>query len=804
MSQPTHTPMMQQYLSIKAQYPGKLLFYRMGDFYELFFDDAVLVASLLEITLTSRGQSAGTPIPMAGVPYHAAESYLARLVQKGYTVAICEQVGDPQTTKGPMHREVQRILTPGTVTDEALLDTKDECLLAAISFKAKPQPHYGLATLDMSTGRFSLQECDINTLGSELIRLNPKETLISEDLMCPDLVAQLPALQKRPTWDFELSQAKERLCKQFQTAHLQAFECEELPLALMAAGALLKYAQETQRTPLMHIRGLKVEQPHDHLFLDAHTRKHLELTSHLQGQAKYNLAARYDTTLTPMGSRLFKRWLQCPLRDYKKLQIRQACVATCIQNHLFEHLRPHLKHIGDMDRILTRIALRSARPRDLVKLKESLQAIPDILKNLEGFKAECLLKAMPLCLHETVATLINNAIIDVPPMLIRDGGVIKLGFDAELDELRLISENTTQFLLDLETRERKRTQLSTLKVGYNRIHGFFIELSRNQANDAPSDYIRRQTLKNVERFITPELKSYEDKVLSAKDRALEKEKAIYDTVLTQLQCDLASLQQTAQSLALLDVIVSFAKNAIEFNLCCPKLVNTPELTIKAGRHPVIEHTLSLPFIPNDIHLDPKRKVLLITGPNMGGKSTYMRQIALIVILACIGSFVPAKAATIGPIDRIFTRIGASDDIASGLSTFMVEMTETANILHHATSQSLVLLDEIGRGTSTYDGLALATACFEHLSQDIAAYTLFSTHYFELTQVAEKLNNADNVHLDAKEFEGHLIFLHTVEKGPANKSFGLQVAKLAGVPHPVLERAQHVLEVLSQTAEPIVL
>lgn len=804
MSQSTHTPMMQQYLDIKAQYPGKLLFYRMGDFYELFFDDAVLASRLLDITLTARGQSAGTPIPMAGVPFHAAESYLAKLVQKGHTVVICEQVGDPQTTKGPMHREVTRILTPGTVTDEALLDTKDECLLAAITFKAKPEPRYGLAMLDMSAGRFWIQECDIQTLQSELLRLAPKETLVPEDLTLPECIKVLPALQKRPIWDFELSQAQERLCKQFQVAHLQAFECEALPLGIMAAGALLKYALETQRTPLVHIRTIKVEQPHDYLFLDAHTRKHLELTRHPQGHTKHTLAARYDTTVTPMGSRLFNRWLQCPLRDYKKLQLRQACVAACLTDHLFQHIRPHLSPIGDMERILTRIALRSARPRDLVKLKESLQAVPSILKTLEGFKAERLLKTIKLRTHDEVTSLLERAIIEAPPMLIRDGGVIKPGYDAELDELRQISDNTTQFLFDLEDRERKRTQLTTLKVGFNRIHGFYIELSRTQANSAPADYIRRQTLKNVERFVTPELKAYEDKVLSAKDRALEKEKALYEALLTELQQDLPTLQQTAQYLALLDVLVSFAKNAVEFNLCCPTLVDTPELTIEAGRHPVIEHTLSDPFIPNDIKLDPKRKVLLITGPNMGGKSTYMRQTALIVILACIGSYVPARIATLGPIDRIFTRIGASDDLASGLSTFMVEMTETANILHNATSQSLVLLDEIGRGTSTYDGLALATACLEHLSETIQAYTLFSTHYFELTQITEKLENADNVHLDAKEFEGNLIFLHTVEKGPANKSYGLQVAKLAGVPHGVLERAQKVLQNLSSAAEPIVL
>ena len=797
MSKTSHTPMMQQYLKIKADHTNQLLFYRMGDFYELFYDDAELASKLLDITLTHRGQSDGQPIPMAGVPYHAAESYLAKLVNQGHTVAICEQVGDPKTSKGPVEREVTRILTPGTLTDEALLNSHDDCFLGAIFIDVKSET-YGFAVLDMSSGRFWVQECNEMTLKSELVRLSPKETLIPENIKnCPDFIKALPALKKKPLWDFELNASKEILCQQFNVAHLKAFECESMPFAIRAAGALLKYAQDTQRRSLTHIQNIKVIHPHQHLFLDAETRRHLELIKHPNGHKKPSLSGLYNNTMTPMGSRRFHRWLQCPLRDITALNHRHTGIKECLEAQRYELLRVCFKTMGDFDRILTRIALNTARPRDLTALKHSLYAVEKVKNLLHQFNSKTLHSMFPLEPHHDVSALIEKAIIDPSPALIREGGVIKPGYDNELDDLKDTSENASQFLKKLEMTERADTQLSTLKVGYNRVHGFFIELSRAQAEHAPAHYMRRQTLKNTERFITPELKEYEDKVLSAQERALAREKVLYEKILEILHPHISSIQKTAYQISVLDVLSTFAYNAVRFNLNCPILSKESGLVIKQGRHPIVEQTLKKPFIANDLTLNQAKKILLITGPNMGGKSTYMRQTALIVILAYMGSYVPAESAVIGPIDRVFTRIGANDDLSSGLSTFMVEMTETATILNSATENSLVLLDEIGRGTSTYDGLALATATLEYLSEKINAYTLFSTHYFELTHVANRLSNTENVHLDAKEHQGQLVFLHSVQPGPANKSYGLQVAKLAGVPSPVIQHAEEYLEYLTQ-------
>lgn len=788
-----HTPMMQQYLGIKAQHPQQLLFYRMGDFYELFFDDAKKAAALLDITLTARGHTAGEPIPMAGVPYHAAENYLAKLLEKGESVVICEQIGDPNTSKGPVERQVTRILTPGTVTDDALLDAQTETLLVAV---AEEKECFGIASLALSTGRFVLQEVTtVPALQSELQRLQPAELLICETFAFPEILPAKSFKIKRPQWDFDFTTATRQLCVQFNTKNLKAFECEALTIAITAAGCLLRYAHETQRTALPHIHRIIVENPNDFIHIDHHTRRNLELVQNLQGHREHTLLSVLDKTATPMGSRLLSRWINRPLSSREILSARQKTIQAFIESDTLDTLQKLLKQVGDIERILARIGLQSAKPRDLIKLRKALSCIPQIkllLSKKAAFPAE---KLTALNAHPEIYTLLTKALVEDPPVVIRDGGVIASGFDNALDELRSLSENADDFMHKLEKKEQARTKLSTLKVGYNRVHGFYIELSRQQALQAPKEYLRRQTLKNAERYITPELKIFEEKVLSSKEKALAREKILYEQLLQDLLPPLKAMQQSATMLSEVDVLANLAERAKSLNYYCPKLVETQGISIMGGRHPVVEQVISDPFIPNDVTLDPTTTLLMITGPNMGGKSTYMRQTALIVLLAHIGSFVPAKSAVIGPIDRIFTRIGASDDLAKGQSTFMVEMTETANILHYATAQSLVIMDEIGRGTSTFDGLALAWACAFELSQQIRAYTLFSTHYFELTQLAEKLSNVQNIHLDAKEYQDHLTFLHTVEKGPANKSYGLQVAKLAGIPKNVLAHATTMLSKL---------
>lgn len=786
-----HTPAMQQYLRIKAEYPDKLVFYRMGDFYELFFSDAQKAARLLDITLTKRGQSAGEPIPMAGVPYHSAEGYLAKLIKLGESVAICEQIGDPATSKGPVDRKVTRVITPGTATDEALLEERCDNLLVALHAE---QTTFGLAILDITSGRLSVVQVEhLEALLSELTRLNPVEILINEDFKQPAWLQNRSGVRRRPPWEFDLTTAQRLLTQQLQTHDLAGFGCSELTVAISAAGCLLHYAKDMQRSALPHIRALHVERREDSVILDAATRRNLELTINLNGGREHTLFAVLDRTHTPMGSRLLQRWLNRPIRQQAILLSRQQAISSLMENRHYQALHSLLRGIGDLERIVARIALKSARPRDLAQLRNALALLPDIQAHLAPLSASLIdqLRAQ-INIFPALLDLLQRAIVENPPVVIREGGVIAQGYHAELDELLNLSENAGQFLVDLETRERERTKISTLKVGFNRVHGYYIEISRGQAAQAPADYIRRQTLTNAERFITPELKVYEDKALSARSRALALEKSLYDELLDKLSIDLIKLQETAAGLSELDVLTALAECADELNFVRPQLTDIPGVHIEGGRHPVIEQVLSSPFVPNDAGLNPDRRMLIITGPNMGGKSTYMRQTALITLLAMVGSFVPAKKAVIGPIDRIFTRIGAADDLASGRSTFMVEMTETANILHNATEHSLVLMDEIGRGTSTFDGLSLAFACAEYLAQHLKCYTLFATHYFELTSLAETMAGVANIHLDAVEHGDSIVFLYAVNEGPANQSYGLQVAQLAGVPRSVIKRAKEKL------------
>ena len=782
--------MMQQFLRIKANHPRDLLFYRMGDFYELFFDDAKRAAELLDITLTARGTSAGEPIPMCGVPYHAAENYLARLVKAGISVAIVEQIGDPATSKGPVDRQVVRVVTPGTLSDEALLDDKVDNLLVAIS---QHQERYGIAYLDLSTGRFRVLEISgEEALTGELQRLDPAETLYHESIYHPVITARRGA-RSQPAWEFDSQSAQRALNTQFQTHDLQGFGCDNLELAIGAAGCLLQYVKDTQRSNLPHIRSIQQENLADSVILDVATRRNLEIDLNMTGGHSNTLLSVMDSCVTAMGSRLLRRWLHRPLTDIEILRQRHGAIHALCENDVYEPVRNALKPVGDMERILTRVALRSARPRDLTRMLSSLQALPEVRAELSRLTAEllCSLSAQTGD-YPQMCDLLSSAIIENPPVVIRDGGVIADGYDQELDKLRQISTNAGQFLLDIEQRERQITGISTLKVGYNRVHGYYIEISRAQSDQAPAEYIRRQTLKNAERFITPELKEFEDKALSSKSRALAREKGLYDELLERINEQLLALQNTAAAVAEIDVLANLAERADNLNLCQPQFCDEQVFEVIAGRHLVVEQVLQEPFIANDTLLNEQRRMLLITGPNMGGKSTYMRQNAVIALLAHIGSYVPASAAKLGPLDRIFTRIGSSDDLAGGRSTFMVEMTETANILHNASPHSLVLMDEVGRGTSTFDGLSLAWAAAVQLARSVKAFTLFSTHYFELTRLPEQCPTMANVHLDATEHQDHVVFLHNIQEGPANRSFGLQVAKLAGIPAPVLQAAQEKL------------
>ncbi|MBC3496016.1 DNA mismatch repair protein MutS [Pseudomonas kermanshahensis] len=794
-----HTPMMQQYWKLKNQHPDQLMFYRMGDFYEIFYEDAKKAAKLLDITLTARGQSAGQSIPMCGIPFHSLEGYLAKLVKLGESVVICEQIGDPATSKGPVERQVVRIITPGTVSDEALLDERRDNLIAAL---LGDERLFGLAVLDITSGNFGVQEIKgWENLLAELDRLNPVELLIPDDWPRDLPAEKRPGARRRAPWDFDRDSARKALCQQFATKDLKGFGCDKLTLAIGAAGCLLTYAKETQRTALPHLRSLRHERLDDTVILDGASRRNLELDVNLAGGRDNTLQSVIDRCQTAMASRLLTRWLNRPLRDLKVLQARQDSIRCLLDGYRFEKLQPQLKEIGDIERILARIGLRNARPRDLARLRDALGALPELQNAMAELEAPHLARLAAITgTYPELASLLERAIIDNPPAVIRDGGVLKAGYDNELDELLAISENAGQFLIDLEAREKARTGLANLKVGYNRVHGYFIELPTKQAEQAPGDYIRRQTLKGAERFITPELKAFEDKALSAKSRALAREKMLYDALLETLISHLAPLQDSAAALAELDVLSNLAERALNLDLNCPRFVDEPCLRIDQGRHPVVEQVLTTPFVANDLNLDNSTRMLIITGPNMGGKSTYMRQTALIVLMAHIGSFVPAAQCELSLVDRIFTRIGSSDDLAGGRSTFMVEMSETANILHNATDRSLVLMDEVGRGTSTFDGLSLAWAAAERLAQ-LRAYTLFATHYFELTVLPENEPLVTNVHLNATEHNERIVFLHHVLPGPASQSYGLAVAQLAGVPTPVIQRAREHLGRLETASLP---
>ncbi|EHY0935357.1 DNA mismatch repair protein MutS [Vibrio cholerae] len=791
-----HTPMMQQYLRLKAENPDILLFYRMGDFYELFYDDAKRASELLDISLTKRGASAGEPIPMAGVPFHAVEGYLAKLVQMGESVAICEQIGDPATSKGPVERKVVRIVTPGTVTDEALLSERVDNLIAAIYHH---NGRFGYATMDITSGRFQLSEPQTEEeMAAELQRTSPRELLFPEDFSPVHLMASRQGNRRRPIWEFELDTAKQQLNQQFGTRDLVGFGVEQAKLGLCAAGCLIQYVKDTQRTALPHIRSLTWDRQDQSVILDAATRRNLELTHNLAGGTDNTLAEVLDHCATPMGSRMLKRWIHQPMRDNATLNQRLDAITELKETALYGELHPVLKQIGDIERILARLALRSARPRDLARLRHAMQQLPELHSVMSELKqphlTELRTHAEPM---DELCDLLERAIKENPPVVIRDGGVIADGYSAELDEWRDLANGATEFLERLEAEERDRHGIDTLKVGYNNVHGFYIQVSRGQSHLVPPHYVRRQTLKNAERYIIEELKQHEDKVLNSKSRALALEKQLWEELFDLLLPHLEQLQQLAASVAQLDVLQNLAERAENLEYCRPTLVQEAGIHIQGGRHPVVERVMNEPFIANPIELNPQRRMLIITGPNMGGKSTYMRQTALIALMAHIGSYVPAESASIGPLDRIFTRIGASDDLASGRSTFMVEMTETANILHNATRNSLVLMDEIGRGTSTYDGLSLAWASAEWLAKEIGAMTLFATHYFELTELPNVLPHLANVHLDAVEHGDGIAFMHAVQEGAASKSYGLAVAGLAGVPKPVIKNARAKLQQLEQ-------
>lgn len=785
---------MAQYLSIKEEYPDILLFYRMGDFYELFYDDARKAAKLLDINLTQRGKSGGQMIPMAGVPYHAAENYIARLIRQGKSVAICEQIGDPATSKGPVERKVVRVVTPGTVTDESLLTERQQNLLSCVY---QQNHQYGLASLDLSTGHFIVREIDSpQMLAAEIERLHPAEFLLPEDSDVPVTLSAQCAQRQRPLWHYDHEACRRLLCEQFHAYDLAGFGLEELPLATSAAGCLLQYVRETQKSALSHLQGIRVENDDDFLVLDAVTRKNLEISHNLQGGRDNTLLQVIDNTVTAMGGRLMRQWISQPVRNIPDLRRRHQCISGLIDAGINQSLQDLLRGLGDIERIVARIALKSARPRDLATLHSSLASLVQIQELIEPTG---LLEFEPVLAyirpHSDIEQQLEKAIIEQPPMLIRDGGVIADGYDSELDDLRAIRDNADQMLVDMEVRERQRSGIPTLKFGYNRVYGYYIELSRAQSERVPEHYIRRQTLKAAERFITPELKQFEDKVLSSRERALSREKHLYEELLNWLQPHLATLQQLAAALATLDVLGNLAERTVTLNLSRPEFTDESGVKILQGWHPVIKQALTGEFVANDTQLDSEQRILLITGPNMGGKSTYMRQTALIVLLAHTGSFVPASSCRIGQIDRIFTRIGASDDLAGGRSTFMVEMTEMAGILNNATENSLVLMDEVGRGTSTYDGMSLAWACAIDLATRIRAFTLFATHYFELTILPEQYVHISNVHLHAVGHGDRIVFMYTVNDGPASQSYGLQVAGLAGVPRHVIKLAQQRLDEL---------
>ncbi|MDH3689015.1 MAG: DNA mismatch repair protein MutS [Gammaproteobacteria bacterium] len=788
--------MMQQYLRIKADYPSNLLLYRMGDFYELFYEDAKKAAQLLDIALTARGKSAGQPIPMAGVPVHSVEQYLVKLVKLGLSVAICEQIGDPSTSKGPVERKVVRVITPGTLTDEELLDANDDNILVAVH---RVGEIIALAALELSTGRFVAQPLQqLSHLESELARLRPAEILAAEGAdqwLTDDKIRELHCV---PDWYFDLDRAARLLTDQFGTHSLSGFGLDPFPVAVSAAGALLQYASDMQYSTLSHIGDIQIHHSTDFVIIDRESRRNLEIEHNFRGGRDHTLIALMDHCQTAMGSRLMRRWFSGPIRDHEVLRRRHHAISVLLDAHAYDRVAKILRQVGDMERILGRVAMTTAKPRDLVRLREALATLPKLQTVLGEIESP---RLTDLCRHlgpyPEPYDLLQRAITEEPAAVVRDGGVIRAGYDAELDSLNELRRDTGEFLLRLEAEERARTGINTLKVEYNRVHGYYIELPRAQAHVAPDNYVRRQTLKHAERYITTELKGFEDKVLSAKDKALARERWLYQAILGKLLQYVEYLQRCAQAVSEVDVLNTLAERAYTLNLTHPELTDEPGIRIIQGRHPVVEQSSDQPFIPNDTTLDAERRMLVITGPNMGGKSTYMRQTALITLLAYTGSFVPVQSAAIGPIDRICTRIGAADDLAGGRSTFMVEMTEMAHILRNATASSLVLIDEIGRGTSTFDGLALAWACAQDLAQRLHSYTLFSTHYFELTALSEQLPTTRNVHLDAVEHGEHIVFLYSVREGPANQSYGLQVARLAGIPQEVIASARDRLRLLEQ-------
>jgi DNA mismatch repair protein MutS len=832
----THTPMMAQYLRIKAEFPDTLVLYRMGDFYEVFYDDARKAHRLLDITLTTRGQSGGEPVVMAGVPVHAIESYLAKLIKLGEAVAIAEQVGEVGASKGPVERKVVRVVTPGTVTDTELLADRQETRLLALYQKASPKgTQFGLAWLALTSGELGVTECGERELAAWLARLTPAEILVHGETW-PAAVRQCgAAVTHRPGWQFDAALGERKLREQLRVAHLAGFNAQDLKLAHAASAALLSFAEHTQGRALAHVHSLSVERASDLLELPPATHRNLELTETLRGESSPTLLSTLDTCRTGMGSRLLRHWLTHPLRDRDVPMARHGAIAALL-DHGIEPLREALRAVSDVQRITARIALRQVRPRELTGLRETLAALPALCATLppappppppspaeagegaaplplpaRGERAgvrgggSTLLDRLQAQLHPDPAihALLQQAIAAEPAVLLRDGGVIAPGFDAELDELRGIATNCDDFLLELEARERLRTGIGNLRVQYNKVHGFYIEVTAGQVDKVPANYQRRQTLKNAERYITPELKAFEDKALSAQERSLAREKWLYEQVLDRLQPHLAVLSDAGLALASLDALAALAERAATLDWCPPEFVRQPCIEIEAGRHPVVEsrlaETAGASFIANDCRLDANRRMMILTGPNMGGKSTFMRQVAVITLLASMGSYVPASRCRLGPIDAIHTRIGASDDLANAQSTFMMEMTEAAAILHGATANALVLMDEIGRGTSTFDGLALAGAIASHLHDRNRAFTLFATHYFELTEFPAKHPQALNMHVSAAESGDDIVFLHAIEPGPASRSYGVQVARLAGMPGTVLRQARHALESLEAQA-----
>ncbi len=789
--------MMQQYLRIKADYPDTLLFYRMGDFYEMFHDDAERGAELLGITLTSRGKSTANPIKMAGVPFHSVNQYIQKLIKLSIPVAICEQIGDPTTSKGPVERKVVRVITPGTLTDENLLDARTENILMAVK---KFNKGWSMAMLEVSSGRFSAREIPSSeSIQSEIDRIQPAEILVGEST---DQTENLSTnrLQEVPQWYFSYDRASELLKKQFGVVDLAVFECDQYPEATAVTGALLQYARDVYGAELPHIQSFRIEKPDEFVLLDSHSWRNLEIEATLSGDTKNSLLELFDRCSTTMGARQLRRWFRYPVRNRQEVERRHRIIAHLCEEGRSETSKVNLHKIGDIERIVSRVATRTARPTDLVRLKESLQSVPSLIELIaEGDCQEVIdlcnsMEALP-----DLTELLSRAIQDEPATMIRDGGVIQQGYDGQLDELIKLRDDSGHALSEMEIRERERTGIKNLRIHFNRVHGYYIEVPRLATEQIPAEYTRRQTTKNTERYITPELREFESQILSAKERSLAREKALYDELLDNLQQFVARIQTTAKTVAEIDVLCNFANRSKTLDLQRPKLVDEPGIAITAGRHLLVESMLSKPFVPNDTELNERNHLLLITGPNMGGKSTYMRQTAVIALLAYTGSYVPADSVTIGPIDRIFTRIGASDDLSAGSSTFMVEMTEMASILHSATQKSLVIVDEIGRGTSTFDGLALAWACAHSLLADVQALCMFSTHYFEITALAESLTGAKNVHLDAVKHGGEIIFLYEVKEGATNQSYGIQVARLAGIPSKVIAVASEKLAELSMSA-----